>query len=114
MQEPNPYAVPPSLDSIASSPGAPTSRRFRWLVIPLTLCGFFGGVFLVGNLVIAALMAYVYSRFGWSPERPDTPSLNQIAPTHSNVARVAFRLGVGVLLLWAFVVMRRRMRPAGP
>ena len=87
--------------------------RFRWRVVIVTLSGFFGVIFLLGGLVNAGILVYVYSRFGLFPVRPGTPSMNRFALTPKNTGVVAAQVGAGALLLLACVGSWRNLRNGG-
>jgi hypothetical protein len=68
----------------------------------------FGVLSLLGALVKTVLMVYGLVRHGRFPVRPETPTMNQFAVTAGNVMQIGMGIGLGVVLLVAAVLLKKR------
>ena len=76
-------------------------HKFRWRVIPVTLLFFFGPILLVSALFGATAMVYANWTYGWITPDPNTPSLNTVAFTFTNIGMWIVTLCTGTICLFA-------------
>ena len=75
--------------------------KFRWRLIPVTLLYFFGLAALVGAAAQAAFMLYGNLVYGPPPSASDTPALNRLALTFTNVGVLILAVCQGTVSLFA-------------